>query len=147
MNNKLYYTTTVIITLTLLSLLLYWINFSDIIKTLTNISPIGLVVGFGLYILTYFFRAVRFHILLNREVGIKDLFNIICIHNMVNNLLPARTGELSYVYLLKKRHNKTVGVGAATLIIARLFDIITILILFFFIDIFRVHYFLYNGRS
>lgn len=136
MNKKLYYITTVIITLILLPLLLSWINFSDIVKTLANINPTGLAVGFGLYILTYFLRAVRFHILLNREVGIKDLFNIVCIHNMANSLLPARTGELSYVYLLKKRHNKTVGVGAATLIITRLFDMIAILMLLFLSTLF-----------
>lgn len=55
---------------------------------------------------------------------------------MVNSLLPARTGELSYVYLLKKRHNKTAGAGAATLITARLFDMITILMLFFISTLF-----------
>jgi len=120
-----------IVTLALVAILLSQIEVADVVHTLTSIEPVYLVAGFGLYVLSYFLRALRFHILLNREVGIRDLFNIICIHNMVNNLLPARTGELSYVYLLKKRHNKTAGAGAATLITARLFDMITILMLFF----------------
>ena len=119
-----------IVTLALLAILLSQIEVADVVDTLTGIDPVYLVAGFGLYVLSYFFRALRFYLLLNREVGIKDLFNIVCIHNMVNNLLPARTGELSFVYLLKKRHTKTVGTGAATLIIARLFDMITILTLF-----------------
>jgi len=50
---------------------------------------------------------------------------------MMNNLLPARTGELSYVYLLKKVNNRTTGEGVATLVIARIFDFIALAILFF----------------
>jgi len=55
---------------------------------------------------------------------------------MMNNLLPARTGELSYVYLLKTEQNKTTGEGLATLIIARIFDFIIITILFLALFIF-----------
>jgi uncharacterized protein (TIRG00374 family) len=50
---------------------------------------------------------------------------------MANNILPARTGELSYIYLLKKYHNKKVGEGIATLFVARVFDFISISLLFF----------------
>lgn len=128
--------TVAIITLTLVAILLSQIKVADVVDILIGIEPVYLVAGFGLYALSYFFRALRFYVLLNREVGIKDLFNIVCVHNMVNSLLPARTGELSYVYLLKKRHNKTAGTGAATLIIARLFDMITILMLFFLSTLF-----------
>jgi len=49
---------------------------------------------------------------------------------MLNNILPARTGELSYIYLLKKLHNKKTGEGIATLFVARVFDFITISLLF-----------------
>jgi hypothetical protein len=49
---------------------------------------------------------------------------------MTNNILPARTGEMSYIYLLKKYHDRTTGEGAATLITARAFDIITIALFF-----------------
>lgn len=125
-----------IITITLIAILFSQIEITDVVDTLVNIDPVYLVAGFGLYVLSYFLRALRFHILLNREVGIKDLFNIVCIHNMVNSLLPARTGELSYIYLLKKRHTITTGAGAATLITARLFDMITILMLFFISTLF-----------
>lgn len=132
-NIKLY---SIIVTIALIAILLSQIKMGDVIATLADIEPLYLVIGCGVYVLSYFFRALRFHILLNKEVGIKDLFNIVCIHNMVNSILPARTGELSYVYLLKKRHNKTAGAGAATLITARLFDMITILMLFFISTLF-----------
>jgi glycosyltransferase 2 family protein len=120
-----------LITVVLLALLFTQIDLNDVITTLQNINPIYLLAGFIVYMCSYFFRAWRFHILLNREVGIKDLFDIECVHNAINNLLPARTGELSYVYLLKRINNKTTGEGVATLVVARIFDLIALIILFF----------------
>ena len=121
----------VIITFILVAILLSQISIGDVAKTLTSINPIYLVIGFVLYIFTYFFRALRFHILLNNKANIKDLFTIVCVHNMANNILPARTGEVSYVYLSKKLHNIPVGEGIASLMVARVFDLITISLLFF----------------
>ena len=121
----------VIITIALVAILLSQIQIADIITTLADIDPLYLVAGFVLYVCSYFFRALRFHILLNREVKLRDLFNIVCVHNLVNKIFPARTGELSYIYLLKKLHNKTTGEGIATLFVARVFDFIVIAISLF----------------
>jgi uncharacterized protein (TIRG00374 family) len=120
----------VIITITLVALLLSQINARDVMDMLVKIKPAYLVIGFVLYAMSYIFRALRFHILLNKEVGIKELFSIVSVHNMALNIFPARSGELSYIYLLKKRHNKNVGEGAATLLMARMLDIISLSILF-----------------
>lgn len=122
----------IVITIVTVYILISQIELNDIFSTLTSIGYFSLICGFILYMFSYYFRALRFHFLLNKEVRKCDLFNIICIHNMVNNILPARTGELSYVYFLKKLHNKTTGEGIATLSLARLYDIIAISLLFFF---------------
>jgi hypothetical protein len=122
---------TVLITVILLILLLTQINLGDVITTLQNINSIYLIAGFILYTCSYFFRAWRFYILLNRDVSIKNLFDIECLHNAINSLLPARMGELSYIYLLKRINNKTTGEGVATLVVARIFDFIALIILFF----------------
>lgn len=121
----------IIITVALVAILLSQIEVSDVITTLAGINPLYLIAGFILYTCSYFFRALRFYILLNGDVGLRDLFNIVCVHNMVNNILPARTGELSYIFLIKKLHNKKTGEGIATLVVARLFDFIAISLLFF----------------
>jgi len=75
----------VVITFALVAILLSQIQVADIITTLAGIDPLYLIAGFVLYVCSYFFRALRFHILLNGEVGLRDLFNIVCVHNMVNN--------------------------------------------------------------
>ena len=121
----------VIITVILVAILLSQIQIADIIATLAGIDPLYLAVGFFLYASSYFFRALRFHILLNNKVSIKHLFSIVCVHNMANNILPARTGEVTYVYLSKKLHNISVGEGVASLMVTRVFDLTTISFLFF----------------
>lgn len=120
-----------ILTFILVAILFTQVSITDIFFTMIKINPFFLLAGFTLYIGSYWFRAWRFHILLNNEVSTGDLFYIECVHNMMNNLLPARTGELSYIYLLKKVNTRTTGQGIATLIIARIFDIITLAGFFF----------------
>lgn len=124
----------IVLTVVLVAILLSQINLIDITTTLTRIDSIYIVICFILYLCTYFFRALRFYILLNNKVNLKDLFSIVSVHNMANNILPARTGEISYVYLSKKLHEIPVGEGVASLMVARVFDLITISS-FFFISI------------
>ena len=132
MNRKIYSIfVAIIITIALLVILLSQIKLSDVVEILAKIKPAYLVIGFILYAFSYLLRALRFHILLNKEVGIKELFSIVSVHNMALNIFPARSGELSYIYMLKKRHDKNVGEGAASLLAARMFDIISISIIFF----------------
>lgn len=119
-----------ILTVVLLAVLFSQVDLSDVVATIAGVNPLYLVAGFLLYSCSYFFRALRFHILLNREVELRTLLPIVCVHNMVNSLLPARTGELSYVYLLKKVDGRTTGEGIATLVVARVFDCIAIAVLF-----------------
>lgn len=52
-------------------------------------------------------------------------------HNAANNILPARTGELSYVYLVKKLHGIPTGEVLAGLMVARVFDFIILGLIFF----------------
>jgi uncharacterized protein (TIRG00374 family) len=131
MKGKIVKISAVVITIVLVAILLSQIQIGAVITTLASINPLFLIAGFVLYACSYFLRALRFHILLNRKVGLRDLFNIVCVHNLVNNILPARTGELSYIYLLNKFHNKKTGEGIATLFVARVFDFIVISLLFF----------------
>ena len=122
--------TTVVITLFFVAILFTQISPGDIVKTLSQINPLCLIAGFFLYTGCYIFRTARFYYLLNREIPVPDLFPVVCLHNVINMVLPAKTGELSYVYLVNKHHGRTIGEGIATLLIARIFDIISISVLF-----------------
>jgi len=120
----------VVITIVLLYLTLSQIKPAEIVNTLKSIEPTYLIIGFLTYIFCNILRAARFYILLNKRIKIRSLFNIVCVYNMVNNMAPMRAGELSYIYMLKKLHNKNAAIGASTLIVARILDFAAICSLF-----------------
>lgn len=118
-----------IITIGLVIFLLSYIEVEKIAETISTIPPVLFLLCFILYIFSYFLRAFRFRILLNETIGFKDLFSIVSVHNMLNNILPARSGELSYIYLVKRTNDISIDRGIATLMIARIFDFIAISLL------------------
>ncbi|MFQ6135782.1 MAG: lysylphosphatidylglycerol synthase transmembrane domain-containing protein [Candidatus Hydrothermarchaeales archaeon] len=119
-----------VIAIILVAILLTQIRLNDILYAIKNISLHWLIFGFVLYIIGYYFRALRFHILLGRKISIKELFWIVSFHNMTNNLLPARTGEFPYIYLVRNRKGISTAEGVATLAIARILDFVAIAIIF-----------------
>ncbi|MCX6707356.1 MAG: lysylphosphatidylglycerol synthase transmembrane domain-containing protein, partial [Candidatus Woesearchaeota archaeon] len=119
------------ITIALLYFLISNVSVSSIIMTLSRMSWMIILAGFLLYIASYFFRALRFWLLLDRRIPLKRLFSITAVHNLVNSILPARTGELSYVYLVKNTKKAKATEGIATLVVARVFDFLSVAMIFF----------------
>ena len=121
-----------ILTLVLVVVLLSQIEIKNLIEFISSISPRWILLAFVIYIFTVIFRALRFQVLLGGGQGIRfeDIFPIVCVHYLFSNILPARTRELSYIYLLKKLKKISVGKGIATLMVARIFDFIVVAIFF-----------------
>lgn len=113
-----------IITVVLIAILLAQIKLSDIISAFQKVSFVSLILAFAIYTLCYLARAIRFNLLLEKTV--KNMFSIVSLSTMLTDLLPARLGELSYVYFLKQLKESSIGSGLATLVIARLFDLIVV---------------------
>jgi glycosyltransferase 2 family protein len=126
----------VLISLALVILLLSQIHLGDVIASFSAINPVFIIIGFVVYICSFYINALRFHFLLRKEVKVSDLFNIVCVHTFMNNLLPARTGEVSYIYLIKKVCRISTGEGIASLATARIFDFLILSIFFLFSIVF-----------
>lgn len=123
----------IIISIALVWYLLAQIEVGAIIKTLKDVPPGLVLLGFAFYALSYLFRALRFKALLQKDISLGLLFNIVSVHTMWTNILPFRTGELSYLYLLKKRGGAgSYMTGVPSLILSRVFDLVAISILFLF---------------
>lgn len=121
----------VVITLGLVTILLQKLDFNRakrLIETL-NLSHIFLItLSYGIYLVWVNLRAkILIH---SQKIGFFDLFSITGLHNMYNRVLPFRTGEISYVYLLRKNEDLPLTEGTATLLVARIFDYIMISFLF-----------------
>ncbi|OYT26468.1 MAG: hypothetical protein B6U97_03820 [Candidatus Altiarchaeales archaeon ex4484_96] len=119
-----------LVTLFLLSVLFTQLDLGDFLVRLSNIQMRWLALGFFFYLSGYLLRALRFNILLEGRIGIKKLFPVVCVHYFVNNILPARTGELSYIYMVRRFEGVSASEGFSTLTIARFFDFISITLLF-----------------
>ena len=71
-------------------------------------------------------RALRFRILLGPSVRLPLLTGIVLVRNLFVDLLPARLGELSYVYLLTSRAGRRIEEGLASLMLSVAFDLVAL---------------------
>lgn len=90
-----------------------------------------LIPALFLYIFAYYAKAVRwkFLVLSIKDVPHTRLFSPMMI-GFMSNMLPARVGELIRAYLLGKRENIPFSSSFATIVLERLFDMVSILAMF-----------------
>ena len=110
----------------LLFFLLRNIPFETIRENIVRIKIIYLYSAFAAYFFANAARSVRFYFLLDGALRPKTIFSITLIHNFLVNLLPFRTGELSYIYLAGRAVPAGLPQGVGSLLISRLFDILII---------------------
>lgn len=104
---------------------------ADLLAALRSTDPAWLLLALAAYAASYLARALRFRLLLHSvRPPLLQLARVVAVHNLFNMLMPARTGELSYVVLAKRRFGVRTAEGAATLVVARLFDVLGIAVFF-----------------
>jgi glycosyltransferase 2 family protein len=104
--------------------LLNQVSFSDLKNAFLNMYKPYLITGLVILFIGNFFRAYQKKILIGSpRIGMIDLFVVTHIRNAFNMVLPARTGELSYVYVLNKKFKFPVEIGISTLALILLFDL------------------------
>ena len=114
----------------LLYYLLNQVSFADVIKAFLGIYKPSLIIGLILMFSIDYFKAYRSKILVGSDrIGIGDMFVVSLIRNAFNMVLPARTGELSYVYVLKRKFKFPVEIGVSTLMVALIFDTVVVFLM------------------
>ncbi|MFW5775633.1 MAG: lysylphosphatidylglycerol synthase transmembrane domain-containing protein, partial [Chitinivibrionales bacterium] len=99
-------------------------NPQALLRQLSSISPLKIVAGGTLAVMSLLFRALRWkHILPNKRDTEKDnLFPFVSIGFMVNNLVPARIGEAVRAFLLWTRNGFSATTAVGSLIVERSID-------------------------
>ena len=113
------------------------VGFHEFKKSFLALNPVYVSFGFLLYFVSSFLRSYRWHIMI-KDINMLEFFLINNVHIFLNNILPARTGELSFFYMLKKKGihlNKSFWIFA----LARLMDALA-LFGFFFGFFFKVYF-------
>jgi hypothetical protein len=78
-----------------------------------------------LLLATYVLRTWRIYDYFPRETGghFGTLLRLVQVHNLLNIMLPFRTGEASFPLLMKREFNLPLARGTAALFVMRLFDL------------------------
>jgi len=119
--------TAALFSLLLVSLLLTQMqDGGEIVATVQRVRLPALTLAFALYVLLSLVRAWRFRLLLPGQVtSFLAVWNVTCIHTLANYVLPARTGELTYIALLRAQRVPLAD-GLASLGLARLLDLVAL---------------------
>ena len=99
----------------------------EISTKLSQISFWALMVGFILYSLLVWTKALRFRELLELDVPVRQLTPILALHTFWGNLLPMRSGDLSYIYLMKRREGVDETKSVASLMLASVIDLMLLM--------------------
>ena len=90
----------------------------------TNANYWWIFPGVAVYLVAVWVRAWRWHYLLRpvKSVPTREMFPIVAIGYLANNILPARAGELVRAALLRNRQGVSISASLATVIVERVFD-------------------------
>ena len=112
------------------------IDWAELGNALTRVDYFYLIPIFFLLTIAYWIRAHRWQLLLlpMRRVGVGKLFAITMIGFMVNNILPIRLGELYRVYAVGEQHSIGKSASLATVVVERIFDMLTLLLFLLFVS-------------
>ena len=137
--NRLFYILlSFVVSAVLIWVLLSQIETKDLIQTLSRIYFPALVAFMVIALTGVVLRSWRYKWLLKPNlIGWGNIVLVTLIRNLFVDLFPARIGSLSYIYILNKRLNFSFEVATSTLVIAIIFDFIT-LSPFLFVSIFAV---------
>ncbi len=80
--------------------------------------------GIVVYFVGVWARAWRWHYLLKpiKQISTTEMFPIVTIGYMGNNIYPFRAGEILRAVILKRRHGVNVSASLATIFVERIFD-------------------------
>ncbi len=119
-----------ILTAALLVYLFLNLDWATLQTAFANLHVAWLALAAFVYFVNIFFRALRFKFLLySRAVTVRELLPIVSLHNMFMYLMPAKSGDISFVFLSKGRLKTPLAEGTATLLAARFYDFVVVALL------------------
>ncbi len=109
------------------------VNPHRLASQLSHTSPASIAVCALFSVITIWFRAIRWNIMLPSppQSHKKQLFPLVTIAFMINNILPARMGEAARVVLLWRRNKYSAAVSIGSLVLERGIDMLALSACFF----------------
>ncbi|MBL7996011.1 flippase-like domain-containing protein [bacterium] len=111
------------------------IDFDELAKSFWGVSIGFVLFSVALNLFSCWLRALRWQYLLLpiKRIRTSRVFSALMIGFMVNNVLPFRLGEFVRGYALKQSDNISFSASMGTVVIERIIDVLTLLMIFGFI--------------
>lgn len=108
------------------------VPFGDLWAALRRAEYVWLVPAMAFVACSMIFRVFRWRCLLSpmKRIGFWDLFSAISICFMMNNILPARSGEIIRSILVGKKHGVSFSTVLATVVLERISDALCVMAFF-----------------
>ncbi|NLV68080.1 MAG: flippase-like domain-containing protein, partial [Spirochaetes bacterium] len=120
-----------IISLVIIYFFLKQIDVAGTLTVISNIKISYILIIFLLYCLSNYLKSLRFMLMLkDKQIKHSDMFTIVSYQNFFNLILPARTGELTLIYYLKKIGGLRVSTGLHSLLLSRFMDLMVVAVIF-----------------
>lgn len=107
----------------------HWVGWAKVLEPWTHFSLLQGLVALALLVLSYALRAWRMYDYFPQQLAGQwfATWRLMLIHNVLNNLLPARTGEASFPLLMKRYFGVNYAHSVSALLWFRLLDLHAIL--------------------
>lgn len=122
-----------ILSLGFIILIIKIVNFQDVIKALEKFNFNYLAILLALYLYGMVIRTIRWRLLIkqSKDVSFWKVFSPLSIGFMVNNVLPAKIGEIVRAEYIARENRISRGFSLGTVFAERMFDTILVLIFLF----------------
>ena len=122
----------IVISLVFLVLALRGVRFSELWAQLRHANYLWLLPAIGITVLILVLKGWRWQLLFLPEYHLpfEPVFSALCAGYLVSNVLPARLGELARLVLLVGEESVSVARTFSTIVIERVLDVLTLLLLF-----------------
>jgi uncharacterized protein (TIRG00374 family) len=108
------------------------INIERFISALRDADYRFLIPCMLFLVLGLFTRAIRWQVLLSKQIPFKRAFSIMNVAYLVNGILPLRIGEVARIYLTTRLQNPIpVMQTASTIVVERLLDLLAVVVMMF----------------
>jgi hypothetical protein len=120
--------------------LLRIVSLNELVRTISESDKGLILLALFVYFLIAIGRAIRFQ-KVSRLKSLKSTFSIVCIHNFLNNVMPFKTGELSYPVMIKRKFNIPFSKALSDLALVRFFDLMALGTFLILAILFSLQYF------
>jgi uncharacterized membrane protein YbhN (UPF0104 family) len=120
--------TKIALALALAGVVLSYTNLNELVALLNRVSIAWLVISCLSFYGSVWVAARRYWFLIGQRASFHDTLQLVIVQTLVTNFIATGAGAVSYVAVLRGKHQIAIGRGIASLILARLGDALILII-------------------